>query len=108
MTSQIFKKHLPIKILFDLLEQICNKNDKFYLLNLDSYKRALFKNLLNDFINTCTEYYHSSKCKYVERKIDYKGLITIIRQICNLNKIIYTSEIKYANSKYEIIYYIYY
>ena len=59
------------------------------------------------FIENCKTYYHKSKLKYLERKLVYKSFITIIRQICNANNIIYTSQIKYDKSTYDIIYYIY-
>ena len=70
----------------------------------------LFKqvgDLIDNFINQCTPYYHISKRKYLERKITYNSFITIIRQICNFNKITYTSQIKYDKSEYDILYYIY-
>lgn len=107
MKTQLFKKTIPIKVLYDLLDKICIKNDKYYLLNLESYKKAVYNNLIIDFIEACKPYYHESKLKYIERKIDYKNLITIIRQICNSNNIIYTYQIKYNKSKYDIIYFIY-
>ena len=52
-------------------------------------------------------YYHISKRKYLERKLTYNSFITVIRQICNFNKITYTSQLKYDKSTYDITYYIY-
>lgn len=106
--TQIFKKQIPIKILFNLLEDICMKNDKCYILTPESYKKAVFNNLIEKFIESCKPYYHKSKILYIERKIDYNSFITIIRQICKYNRIMYTSEIKYNKSKYDIIYFIYF
>ena len=106
MTSQIFKFKLSNKILFELLDSISIKNDKYYIVNNDSYKKGLFNNLIPNFLEQCKSYYFISKHKYLNRKLTYNTFITVLRQICNYNKINYTSQIKYNKSKYEIIYYI--
>lgn len=108
MTSQIFKNRIPDNILFTLLENIAIKSDKCYVFNNISYKKGLYNNKLNEFIEECKPYYHISKRKYLERKLTYASFTTILRQICNFNKITYTSQIKYENSSYDIIYYIYF
>jgi len=107
MSSQIFKKNIPNEKLFQLLDSICLKNEKHYILNVDSFKKGVFKELIQQFLNNCTEYYHLSKRKYLEKKLTYNSFVTVIRQICNFNKITYTSQIKYDKSTYSIVYYIY-
>jgi hypothetical protein len=108
MSTQIFKNFVPNELLFELLDLICLKNEKFYLLNIESYKKGIFKNLVQPFIFNCLPYYHISKRKYLERKLSYNSFTTILRQICNFNKITYTSQIKYDKSSYNIVYYIFY
>lgn len=108
MTSQIFKEHVPNEMLFTLLENIAIKNDKYYIVNNNSYKKGIFHNYINEFIEQCRQYYYISKRKYLDTKLTYKSFITIIRQICNFNNITYTSQIKYDKSDYNIWYYIYY
>ena len=107
MSKQIFKNIIPKQKLYDLLELICVKNEKNYALNKDSFKKGVFNNKINEFLEQCKEFYHLSKQKYIEKNVTYNSFTTIIRQICNSNKIIYTSKIKYINSSYDIIYYIY-
>ena len=107
MSTQIFKKEFPTEILFNLLNDICMKNDKHYLLNTESFKKGLFNENIQKFIDVCKPYYHNSKKKYLERKLSYNNFITVIRQICNNNKIIYTSQIKYEKSVYEIVYFVF-
>ena len=108
MSSQIFKKNIPIEILFNLLDLICTKNDKYYIFNNTSYKKGIFNEEIQKFLELCKEYYHNSKKKYLEKKLTYNSLTTIIRQICNFNKVVYTSHIKFDKSTYNIIYFIYY
>jgi len=108
MNSQIFKNNVPVDILFDLLEKICEVNDdKHYMLTKISYKQACYHNYLDEFCETLKKYYHKSKLYYVNRKLDYSKFITIIRHLCNVNNILYTSKIVYNKSNYDILYYIY-
>ena len=49
MKSQIFKEHISNNILFDLLDKISVKNDKYYILNKVSYKKGEYINVLAPF-----------------------------------------------------------
>ena len=108
MSLQIFKKIIPNSILFDLLNGLCIKTDKYYIFNKNSFKKGLFDSTINTFLEECLPYYQLSKQKYLDRKLTYNSFTTILRQICNFNKIKYTSQIKYDKSVYDIIYYIYF
>jgi hypothetical protein len=107
MKSQIFKSLVPIDILFELLEKICIKDEKYYLLSKSSYKAAEYHNLIVDFCSKIVEHYHTSKRHYVDRKMNYNKFVTVIRQICVIHNILYTSKIVYNKSSYDILYYIY-
>ena len=108
MTSQIFKLQIPNNIFFELLDKICIKNQKYYTFNIESFKKGVFSEDIQNFITLCNPYYHISKRKYLERKLTYTSFTTVLRQICNFNKITYTSQIKYDKSSYNILYYIYF
>jgi hypothetical protein len=108
MSTQIFKNQIPTMLFFNLLDKICLKNEKHYTLNSDSFKKGIYNEDIQQFLEVCKPYYHISKRNYLEKKITYKSFTTILRQICNYNKITYTSQIKYDKSTYDIIYYIYY
>ena len=106
--SQIFKSKVDSQLLFDLLEEICIKTDNKYVLDNTSYKKGVFKEIIEPFLETIKPCYHLSKQYYISRKISYKMLTTIIRQICRLNNIYYKQNIIYRQSQYEIVYSIYY
>jgi hypothetical protein len=106
MGTQIFKTTVPIEILLNFLKLISEDKEGFYLLTKIVYKQAEYNNLIIDFINSLKPYYYKSKLYYVERKLDYVKFMTIIRQLCNANHIIYKTQIIYNNSDYEIEYYI--
>ncbi len=108
MSMQIFKNSIPNTLLFELLNNLCLKTDKYYIFNKNSFKKGIFDMTLTAFLETCSPYYQLSKQKYLERKLTYNSFTTILRQICNFNKIKYTSQIKYDKSVYDIVYYVYF
>lgn len=108
MSNQIFKQRVPIEILFELLEKICAKNDKSYVLNSISFRKALFNNYIHEFYEKCRPCYHNSKLHYLDKKLTYNSFITVIRQICKSNNIMFCSKIKYENSSYDLLYFVYF
>lgn len=108
MSSQIFKKKIPTELLFGLLDKIALKSEKLYIFNTESYKKGVLQEDIPKFLEFCKEYYHSSKQKYLERKLSFNTFATILRQICKFNKITYTTQIKYDKSSYSILYFIYF
>jgi len=108
MSNQLFCKLLPNEILFELLEKICLKKDKYYVFDVNAYKIMIFHNLNAPFLNTIINYYHNSKQFYITRKHTYNTFTTIIRQICKNNCILFNSNVKYIESKYDIEYHIYF
>ena len=107
MSNQIFKNKIPDELLIILLNKICIKSDNHFILNNISFKKGIYDNSIEEFFESIKPYYHISKKKYLERKLTYNNFITVIRQICNHNNIIYTSQIKYEKSVYEIVYFVF-
>ena len=108
MSNQIFRQFIPPQLLFDVLEKVCIKTNKYYLFDLNAYRKLVYYNLYDDFAKSIVEYYHVSKQIYVTRKLTYKSFINILRQICKSNHIQHTSQIKYNESDYNIEYYVYF
>jgi hypothetical protein len=107
MLNQIFKKNVPIALLFELLEKISVKTDKYYLVDINAYKKMLYHHYYDDFCEQMMEYYHVSKQVYLTRKLTYNSFTNVIRQICKSNNVMFTSNIKYNKSLYNIQYLIY-
>jgi hypothetical protein len=107
MSSQLFKNNIPTELFITLLETNCTKHTNYYLFNNASFKRGILNESIEAFINNIKEYYHQSKQKYLTKKRSYNMFTTIIRQICKHNNIVFTTQILYDKSKYEIIYYIF-
>jgi hypothetical protein len=108
MSNQIFRKNVPKEVLFALLEKICLKTDKYYYIDMNAYRKMLFLNLNKDFCDELMQYYHLGKHFYLERKMSYNSFTNIVRQICKHCVVMYTSQIKYNESKYNIDYFVYF
>ena len=108
MSKQIFREKVPNNLLFALLELICLKTNNYYLFDLNAFKKMLFNKWQVDFLESLKPHYHIGKQFYLDRDISYNMFTTILRQLCKHNAIMYTSQIKYNESNYNIQYMIYY
>jgi hypothetical protein len=108
MSTQIFKVLVPPDFLFELLDKICLKTDKYYLIDNNAYRKMIFNNYHVDFCNKLKPYYHLGKRNYIDRKMTYNSFTTIIRQLCKGSNVMYTSQIKYNESKYNIDYFVFF
>ena len=103
---QIFKYMIPCDYIADFFYDICDYDEakNTYIFSNISYKRAKFNNVIDEHMKILNFFYHESKKKYLQNGFTFKGLHTIIRQLCNLYNIKYEKTIKYMFGKYEIIY----
>lgn len=109
-----FIKDFSDNLLFDFLNNECNIENDYFILNYNVYKKCYFNNNNTNntnnniikFVNSIKPYYKKQKLNYIERELNYNNFLTIIRHICKYKNIPYRSIIKYDKSKYEIIYYI--
>ena len=108
MLKQIFRENVDTSLLMGLLEKVCLKTDKYYLIDKNAYRKIAFHNYQIEFLETIKSCYQESKKFYLEREFTYNSFINIVRQICKSNDVMFTSKIKYNESKYNIDYFIYY
>ena len=108
MSKQIFREKVPNTLLFGLLEKICLKTPTYFLFDMNAFKKMVFNNQHVVFLDSLKQHYHAGKRFYIERDIAYNMFTTILRQICKHNAIMYTSQIKYNESNYNIQYMIYF
>ena len=104
--NQIFKDKMSCDVLYDLLDQICLRKDKYYFMDETAYRKMLFHNLHEPFLNYLRPYYHVSKTFYLDREFTYNSFTNIVRQVCKHLEIVFESEIKYCHSKYYINFFI--
>ena len=101
--SQVLKYVVPIALLTELLDKICESGEE-YVIDNNAYKRMKFHGYHTPFLETLAPYYHLSKRFYVEREITYTTFMTIVRQICRIYDMEVRSKIHYGDSTYAIAY----
>jgi len=101
--SQRFKYVVPISMLTDLLDKICEPGQE-YVIDNNAYKRMKFHRYHTPFLEALVPYYHWSKRFYVERECTYTSFMTIVRQICRIHEREIRSMIQYGDSSYAIAY----
>ena len=106
MTSQIFKQSVPSEHLVEFIKSNCDKEGNFHVFSKVHFRRALYHDRVKPFCERLTDYYHTSKQYYVKRSMDYSKFTTVLRQLCKLHNLPYTSRIVYNKSTYDILYYI--
>ena len=107
MSAQIFKNVYPKESLIQFIKKFAYKNNNYYLINKSYYKRAIFLDIINNFLLDIKPYYHISKYKYINNVDNYSKFMTVIRQLCKINNINFVSKIIYTKSTYDINYFIY-
>lgn len=106
--SQLFKHNVDEKYFTEFIVKYCsNVKKNEYVFSLVSYKKAVYDNKIKELIEKIKPCYHKSKRFYLERNINYKNFLTILRQICTNLSLSYSSQILYNKSKYNINYSIY-
>ena len=106
MNSQLFKEIVPYQILLQFLNENCHIEDGFHVFSKVNFRKANFHNRVKPLCESIVNYYHVSKRYYVNRTMDYCRFTTILRQLCRLHNLPYTSRMIYNKSTYDILYYI--
>ena len=104
MPSQIFKTTPSKSGLLKFISTYAIKKKDSYLFSKSSFKKAQMEKTVEPFCSSLLPNYHISKQFYLTRPMDYKNIITVLRQVCKYHKIPFHSAIKYNQSKYEIHY----
>lgn len=90
MAIKLFKLTPPPEIIWDLLEEICFKENDNYIVNYESYKKMFYLEMEDYLFDNLLEYYHEAHYSYIDCEMDYKSFLTIIRQVCKANGIPYS------------------
>ena len=107
MKNQIFKTIIEPELLWLFLKENGEETETYFIFNKSLYKKAVFRETIQPFVEGLDVYYYDSKKHYVRRKMDYIKFITVLRQLCNSIGIKYETQLVYNNSTYEIVYFIY-
>jgi len=104
--NQVIKKYVDI---FDhFVETNFLLENNYYIFNYFVFKKIVYEEKTDDFLNRLKDYYYKNKHFYVERPcLTYNQFNTILRQVCKRNNIPIEIKVKYENSKYSPEYHIF-
>jgi hypothetical protein len=104
----IFKSQVDIGIVYDLLDQIATKLDKWYVIDATCFRLLKFHSdtLYANFVERLMPHYHLSKQFYLTRELTYNSFTTIIRQICNINGVVFERKNRYNQSMFSTDYFV--
>jgi hypothetical protein len=135
-SHKILRACIPNELFYGFINKIATKtpNTNYYLIDVAAYKKSTYidddananananantnantnananannsVSLLQQFCTDLLPYYCNDKQVFVTRKMSYKNLNTILRQICRQNSIECKSQRKYDKSKTHIVYHI--
>ena len=108
--TQLFKTKISINILLEFLEKInCQKIESYYIVDITAYKRSIYIDALKPFLQELREFYYSSKYSYIDPEtMNQNKFNTIIRQICKYTNTQYIKKLRHDQSKYSVLYHIYF
>jgi len=90
--SQVFKLQPSFEFLQEILDFAIKENN-YHVIDFITYKKIVFHNFQEEWLDKLLNHYHISKQFYITRKFSFQSFITIIRQLC-----------KYFDIKYDYIY----
>jgi hypothetical protein len=97
--NQVIKKF--VDIFDDYIKVNLPMENNYYILNYISYKKLVYKEKIDCFLEELKKYYFFNKQYYVTRRPNtYKNFTTVVRQICNRNGVVFETSSKYDNGKY--------
>jgi len=104
----IFRDHIPIEYLLNVLDIICIVSEKQYIINFNAFRLLQYHNLFPAFSEKIKYAYKPSKHYFLTRTLTYNSFITIVRHICRINHVSFEAKFNYQHSLYNIDYYIKY
>ena len=104
--KQLFKLMPPIDIFYKFLDLNFEYENNMYKVTEMFFNKCIYKNILTDFCEKISPFYHNSKQKFANINNDYTKFSTVIRHLSKLYEFEYKKNIKYDNSSYDIEYHI--
>lgn len=106
MKTNYFLTPIPLKLLLSLLNELCVFTNHSFLIDMPTYYNGLHKGVIQQFMADCHPYYLPSKKSYTTNELTYKRFLTVVRHVCKIHNILYTSQLQYCHSLYQVVYYI--
>lgn len=106
MKTNYFLSPIPLQRLLTLLRELCVISNHRFILDMPTFYNGLHKGSIQQFMADCRPCYLPSKQFYATNELTYKSFLTVVRHVCKIHRLSYTSQIQYSHSLYQVVYYI--
>lgn len=100
MGSQVFKTIPNYLEVFSLLDEVCVKTEKLFVVTDITFKQLFYGDRIEKFYDYLRPYYHVSKRFYLEIERGYSGFLAVLRQLCKVFDISYVSKVVHHHGIY--------
>jgi hypothetical protein len=108
MNGQLFKKSVEYPVFIEFLEKVCTREAKYYVFDLNAYKKGLYDGTIHEFLTYLKPFYHKAKQYYLcKTPLTYNATTTVIRQLLKNLVISFETKICYCKGDYIVHYIIY-
>lgn len=98
--NQLFRSVPDHRVLFSYLDEVCVRNTEFFVIDDVTYKRMKYDDRIFALYKYLIPFYHIAKQKYVLASATQAGFLTILRQLCRLFSLQYTTKVVYKGGKH--------
>ena len=99
--NRIFKVQPNKENFIIFLKEITISDNNVFVFYDELYKKS--KIIIDKYFFELKDNYHNSKLEYISN-INFNKCITLIKQLCKVNNIDFTSKRRYFNNSYKIYY----
>jgi len=100
MGSQVFRTIPDYHKVFSLLNDVCDKNEKTFVVKDTTFRQLLYSEKVEEFYVYLCNFYHKSKQFYLSIDRGYSGFLAVLRQLCKVFNILYVSKVVHHHATY--------
>jgi protoporphyrinogen oxidase len=100
MGSQVFRTVPDYHKVFSLLNEVCDKSEKIFVIKDTTFRQLLYNEKIEEFYDYLRNFYHKSKQFYLNITRGYSGFLSVLRQLCKIFDVSYISKVVHHHATY--------
>lgn len=99
--NHLFKAVPERDVIFGYLDEVCHRDSELFVVDDTVYKKMRYDDRIARLYEYLRPFYHVSKQKYLDEGHSRNSFLTILRQLCKLYSIQFSSKVVYKNGSYD-------
>jgi hypothetical protein len=108
MNKRLFRADAPVADLFTLLDRICEKTSRYFVLDVTAFNKLKYHGLYADFADRVRVEYMPRQKFYADRPLTFRSFSNMVRQICRAGGVPVDSHQTYYNAVHMVEMRVYY